>query len=132
MKEIDSSKIVSFEDANLPNEPYVFVDGCNNKIVIRGEIQEEKHSAHDSVILKDPQLYSNIGYAVCHFDEKKVTLREDNRVIKKFKFNNILPRIDHPAKETMKNMSLIIAVEYNENGNNHVVTYYDKPGGALW
>ncbi|MBQ3348589.1 hypothetical protein IJG90_03685 [Candidatus Saccharibacteria bacterium] len=131
MRRIDSSKIVPYEDATRPNMPYVFVDGLNNDVQVQ-EIEEEKHSPHDLTIIKDPQVYSNLGYAVRHPDEEKITFVDNGRAIKKIKFNNLLARLDHPAKETMKNVSLIVVVEYREDKSNRVVTYYDKPEGAIW
>lgn len=130
MKRVDSSKIVKFEDAKLPNEPYIFLDGYNNEIRI-DKLNPEKHTPHDSVLLNDPAVYGNIGFAVKNATKIKRGSKENNKIIKVYRCDNFLDKIDHPAKYTKKNLAIEVAVEYKANNFNCVKTYYDIPGGIL-
>lgn len=132
MKEIDSTKVVRFEDARLPNEPYVFRDSNNNLIHIIA-LDPERHTPHDSVLLNDPSVYGNIGFAVRNADSMRPGRDEcDGSVTRVYRCNDFLGKIDHPAKITKKNLSIEIAVKYKENNYNVVKTYYDVPGVDIW
>lgn len=128
MKQVDSSKVVPFEDASLPNEPYIFPDK-NNALIRISKLIPEKHTPHNSILLNDPSVYSNVGFAVRNADVIWTSYSDESVVIKVSRCNNFLQKIDHPAKATMENLALEIAVEYKKNGYNSVKTYYDVPGG---
>lgn len=129
MKRVDSSKVLKFEDASLPNEPYVFVDGYNNEVRI-SELNPEKHTVHDSILLNDPSVYGNIGFAVRNATGVRRTRKEKDGITKVYRCDNFLDKIDHPAKYTKKNLAIEVAVKYKENNFNCVKTYYDIPGGT--
>lgn len=131
MKKVDSSKILSFEEVRRPNAPYIFADGRGNDVFMR-EMDPSEHSVHDYSILNDPLVYNNIGYAVRTASETRLGRGDNTGAVKVFKKNGLFDEINHPAKEHLKNISVIVAVKYGTNGKNKVVTYYDKPMGAIW
>lgn len=131
MRRVDSDKVVTFEEAALPNMPYVFADGFGNDIVVREMIPSE-HTEHDYSILNDPLTFNNIGYAVRTANQTRPGRSDETGAVKVFKKDGLFDEIDHPGKAHLQNTSVVIAVKYGINGNNEVVTYYDKPKGAVW
>ena len=71
MRKVDSLKVVPFEQASLPNVPYIFVDGCNNPVLVT-PLDLGKHTPHDPLFTSDPQIYSNVGYAVRNADDSRL------------------------------------------------------------
>lgn len=131
MRKVNSSQVTPFEEVERPNTPYTFVDGFGNDITVT-EMTPDAHSPHDYAIMNDPLVYNNIGYAVRTANETRLGKSDDSGVVKVFKKDGLFDEIDHPGKEHLQNTSVVVAVKYGMNGKNDVVTYYDKPKGAVW
>ena len=111
--------------------PYVFADGLGNDISVQ-EMVPDEHSAHDYSIVNDPLVYNNLGYAVRTANQTRLGRSDETGAVKVFKKDGLFDETDHPGKEHLRNVSIIVAVKYGTNGKNKVVTYYDKPKGAVW
>lgn len=127
MKEIDSSKPISFESANLPNQSYIFRDSGNNPVIVRPPVPEN-HTPHGG-FPQDPAIHQNVGYGIRNYDYKEITERKTDGYTVTYEKYDIFESINHPNRFTMKGVSLVAAVWYGFNGENYVKTFYDKPGG---
>ena len=131
MKEVDSSKIVPFEEASRPNEPYVFEDKYGNQVEIH-EMVPEFHTPHDYCLLNEPAVFQNLGFATRTAIASRPGKSDDNSEVVFYRKDGLFDEIDHPGKANYKNTQVIIGVKYRGTGKNEVVTYYDKPKGVVW
>ena len=128
-----ADQITSFEDANLPNDPYI-ISGDFGDVVI----QPKNKGNHTGFIgQNDPHIFLNLGHVILHPDNTKVNPSSDPKAVKKQKNGNhvvyekydFYETIDSPKKYSNQNMTMHVVVFFGNNNKNHTETYYQTPNG---